>query len=48
MGDGEGGRGSSGGGKEVRPDRLGSLGISVIAPPRAPWPPKYKQLLAQD
>lgn len=49
MEDGEGGReGKFRWGKEVWPDRLGCLGTSVIAPPRDLWPPKYKQLLAQD
>lgn len=35
-----------GGKEEVQADRLGSLGISVRAPPKAVWPGPYKQLLA--
>lgn len=35
-----------GGKEEVQADRLGSLDISVRAPPKAVWPGPYKQLLA--
>eukprot|EP00073_Rattus_norvegicus_P033527 XP_008757182.1 PREDICTED: cornifelin isoform X1 [Rattus norvegicus] len=35
-----------GGREEGQADRLGSLGTSVRAPPRALWPGPYKQLLA--
>lgn len=35
-----------GGREDGQADRLGSLGISVRAPPRIVWPGPYKQLLA--